>query len=270
MSNISEIDLLDGAFYAGDPHPTYEWMRRNSPVYFDAAHNVWGLASYAAVLGASKDPSTFSSTGGIRPDSGPIPMMIDMDDPEHWKRRKVVNRGFTPGRVRDREGEIRDKCDAIIDRVCERGECDFVRDIAAPLPMALIGDMLGVAPEDRDDLLRWSDDMVSSQSGGATEEQFLAAMPAMEEDTEFCTQAGRLQVHRPVPLRRGAPAERARRVRVRRALLSRPGPGAARAARDVRTTAHPHARHRAGRRPRRSPPPPGELHQRARSHARSV
>src|SRR5439155_3747551 len=84
MSNTSAIDLLDGAFYAGDPHPTYEWMRRNSPVYFDAAHNVWGLASYAAVLGASKDPSTFSSTGGIRPDSGPIPMMIDMDDPEHW------------------------------------------------------------------------------------------------------------------------------------------------------------------------------------------
>ena len=52
-------------------------------------------------------------------------------------------------------------CDAIIDTVCERGECDFVRDIAAPLPMVMIGDALGVAPEDRDDLLRWSDDMVS-------------------------------------------------------------------------------------------------------------
>ena len=51
-----------------------------------------------------------------------------------------------------------------IDKVCERGECDFVRDVAAPLPMVLIGDMLGVAPEDRDDLLRWSDDMVSAQS----------------------------------------------------------------------------------------------------------
>src|SRR5690348_15508620 len=75
-----DIDLLDGAFYGGDPHPTYTWMRENAPVYYDAAHNVWGLASYAAVLGASKDPSTFSNAGGIRPDSGPIPMMIDMDD----------------------------------------------------------------------------------------------------------------------------------------------------------------------------------------------
>ena len=64
-----------------------------------------------------------------------------------------------------------------------------MRDVAAPLPMVLIGDMLGVAPEDRDDLLRWSDDMVSSQSGNATEEQFLSAMHAMEEYTEFCTHA---------------------------------------------------------------------------------
>ena len=158
-----DIDLLDGAFYGGDPHPTYTWMRANAPVYFDAAHNVWGLASYAAVLGASKDPSTFSSAGGIRPDSGPIPMMIDMDDPEHWKRRKLVNKGFTPRRVRDSEQKIRDTCDAIIDTVCERGECDFVNDIAAPLPMILIGDMLGVEPEDRSDLLRWSDDMVSAE-----------------------------------------------------------------------------------------------------------
>ena len=100
-----DIDLLDGAFYGGDPHPTYTWMRANAPVYYDAAHNVWGLASYTAVLGTSKDPSTFSNAGGIRPDSGPIPMMIDMDDPEHWKRRKLVNRGFTPRRVpRERAG----------------------------------------------------------------------------------------------------------------------------------------------------------------------
>ena len=102
-------------------------------------------------------------------------MMIDMDDPAHWKRRKLVNRGFTPGRVRDSEQKIRDVATRIIDGVCERGECDFVRDIAAPLPMIMIGDMLGVAPEDRDDLLRWSDDMVGAQSGSATEAQYTAA-----------------------------------------------------------------------------------------------
>ena len=184
-----DIDLLDGAFYVDGAAEKYAWMRRHAPVYLDEKHGVWGFASYAAVMAASRDPATFSNAGGIRPDTGPLPMMIDMDDPEHWKRRKLVNRGFTPGRVRESEQKIRDVCDAIIDRVCERGECDFVREIAAPLPMILIGDMLGVAPEDRDDLLRWSDDMVSAQSGNATEEQYLAAMDAMNEYTRFCTHA---------------------------------------------------------------------------------
>jgi cholest-4-en-3-one 26-monooxygenase len=185
----ADIDLLEGSFYVDDPATKYAWMRANAPVYYDAPRNVWGLASYAAILAASKDPKTFSNAGGIRPDNGPIPMMIDMDDPEHWKRRKLVNRGFTPGRVRDSEQKIRDVANSIIDTVCERGECDFVKDVAAPLPMILIGDMLGVAPEDRDDLLRWSDDMVSAQSGSATEAQYAAAMNAMVEYNGFCEHA---------------------------------------------------------------------------------
>jgi cholest-4-en-3-one 26-monooxygenase len=182
-----DIDLLEGGFYVDDPAEKYAWMREHAPVYYDARHDVWGLASYAAVLAASKDPKTFSSAGGIRPDAGPLPMMIDMDDPEHWARRKLVNRGFTPGRVRGSEQKIRDVADAIIDKVCRQGECDFVTDIAAPLPMIMIGDMLGVAPEDRDDLLRWSDDMVSAQSGSATDAQYEQAMNAMTEYTAFCT-----------------------------------------------------------------------------------
>jgi cytochrome P450 family 142 subfamily A polypeptide 1 len=184
-----DIDLLDGSFYVDNPREKYAWMRANAPVYFDAANGVWAIATYAAILAAEKDPATFSNAGGIRPDTGPIPMMIDMDDPEHWKRRKLVNKGFTPRRVRDSQQEIRDVCDAILDQVCERGECDFVTDIASPLPMILIGDMLGVAPADRDDLLRWSDDMVGALSGKATEAQAMKAMDAMGGYTAFCTHA---------------------------------------------------------------------------------
>ena len=184
-----QIDLLDGRLYGGDSHPVYAEMRAQGGMYFDAKNGVWGAASYAAVLAASKDPATFSNAGGIRPDFGPLPMMIDMDDPDHWKRRKLVNRGFTPRRVRDSERDIRDICDRLIDRVCEQGECDFVRDLAAPLPMILIGDHLGVAPEDRDDLLRWSDDMVSAQGGNVSEATLLAAASAMAEYTAFATDA---------------------------------------------------------------------------------
>src|SRR5580704_5360975 len=156
------IDLLDGSFYGREPHDAYAWMREHAPVFYDEANDLWGIASYAAVKAVSVDTETFSSAQGIRPKVPQLPMMIDFDAPEHVRRRRLVSEGFTPKRVREMESGLRDTCDAIIDAVCERGSCDFVTDIAAPLPIIVIGDMLGVAPEDRADLLRWSDDMLKA------------------------------------------------------------------------------------------------------------
>lgn len=178
------IDLVDGAFYGADPYPTFAWMRKYDPVYFDERNEVWGVARYRDVKAVSKDPATFSNAGGIRPDSGPLPMMIEMDSPEHFRRRRLVSEGFTPRHVREIEHDVRQICDWIIDQVCERGACDFVRDIAAPLPMIVIGNMLGVAPADRADLLRWSDDMVTAQ-GSDDEAGFLRAAKAFSEYQEY-------------------------------------------------------------------------------------
>jgi cytochrome P450 family 142 subfamily A polypeptide 1 len=69
--------------------------------------------------------------------------------------------------------------------VCERGECDFVWDIAAPLPMAVIGDMLGVLPEEREMFLKWSDDMVSFLSSTTAQEDFQVSMDAFAAYTEY-------------------------------------------------------------------------------------
>jgi cholest-4-en-3-one 26-monooxygenase len=101
-----------------------------------------------------------------------------MDDPQHLLRRKLVNYGFTRKRVKDLESKINSLCDTLIDAVCERGECDFVWDLAAPLPMAVIGDMLGVRPEERDMFLKWSDDLVSSLSSTAAEADIQVTMDA--------------------------------------------------------------------------------------------
>jgi len=92
-------------------------------------------------------------------------MMIDMDDPAHVERRKLVNKGFTPRRVKESEAAVRRACDEIIDAVCEKGECDFVFDVAALLPMIMIGDALGVPPADRAQLLEWSDGMMRGLVG---------------------------------------------------------------------------------------------------------
>ena len=157
-----EIDLLGGSFYAADPYPAFAWMRRNAPVYRDEKSDIWGIARYEDVRAAGQDPQTFSSTGGSRPGM-PLPHMIDMDAPEHRRRRRLVSAGFTPEAVRAREPRIREVCDDIIDAVCERGRCDLVTDVAAPLPLVMIADMLGFAPGDWGKLLAWSDTMLMSQ-----------------------------------------------------------------------------------------------------------
>jgi cytochrome P450 family 142 subfamily A polypeptide 1 len=92
-------------------------------------------------------------------------MMISTDNPQHQRRRSLVSRGFTPRRVAEKEAKVREICTGILDKVCETGECDFVWDIAAPLPLLLIADMLGFEPDAYDDLLRWSDDMIRATTG---------------------------------------------------------------------------------------------------------
>ena len=148
-----DVDLTDGAFYAGDSRAVYRWMRQNEPVFRDSK-GLAAASTYQAVIDAERNPELFSNAGGIRPDQDRVEMMIDMDDPQHLLRRKLVNSGFTRKRVMDKVPSIATLCDTLIDSVCERGECDFVRDIAAPLPMAVIGDMLGVLPEERGMLLK--------------------------------------------------------------------------------------------------------------------
>jgi cytochrome P450 family 142 subfamily A polypeptide 1 len=178
------INLLDGAFYGREPHDAYTWMRANAPVYYDEVNDLWAAASYAAVKAASVDTEAFSSAQGIRPKFPQLPMMIDFDAPEHVRRRRLVSEGFTPKRVRAMEDNLRSVCDTLIDNVCEKGSCDFVKDIAAPLPIIVIGDMLGVAPSDRDDLLRWSDDMLKAL--GAPDPSLMdASATAFVEYTDY-------------------------------------------------------------------------------------
>jgi cholest-4-en-3-one 26-monooxygenase len=159
------IDLMSGDFIGGDPYAAYAWMRRHEPVFFDEANDLWGVARHRDIKAVASDPETFSNAAGVRPKFGPLPMMIDFDAPEHVRRRRLVSAGFTPRRVRAMEDHVRAICDRIIDAVCERGECDFVAEVAAPLPLAVIGDMLGVDEADRADLLRWSEEMLRSQGG---------------------------------------------------------------------------------------------------------
>ncbi len=179
------LNLLDGGWYADDPHEVWAWMRREAPVYYDEAAAVWGIAAYDDVLAIEKDPVTFSSHRAPRPHGDHLPMMISMDDPEHRQRRGLVNRGFTPRRIAEMEPAVAALCARIVDRVCERGSCDFVWDVAAPLPLMVIAELLGFDVEAHEDLLRWSDDLMRATTLDPTPEQARAGFDAMLGFREF-------------------------------------------------------------------------------------
>jgi cholest-4-en-3-one 26-monooxygenase len=183
------ICLTSGDFWGRDPHDELRWMRQRAPVYWDEKSQAWGISKHADVRYAELHPGIFSSAGGIRADAPAMPMMIDMDDPAHLRRRKLVNRGFTPRRVAGQGERVRQICDQILDRICEQGECDFVWDVAAPLPLIMIADALGIAPQDRDTLMRWSDDLLRGLTGLADSDLATRAAAAFEA---YASYAGRV------------------------------------------------------------------------------
>jgi cholest-4-en-3-one 26-monooxygenase len=151
----SDIQLLSPELYA-DPDERFAWMRTNAPVYWDDATGIWGLASHEAVRYAAKHWQTFCSGQGSRPDSS-VPSMINMDAPQHSFRRGIVKDGFTVRRVDAHEPYLRAKVGELLDAAADMGECDLVSDIATPLPMFMIGTLMGLPESDHAQLLHWSD-----------------------------------------------------------------------------------------------------------------
>src|SRR6478752_1332436 len=162
---IDGLNLLDGSWYAEDPHAIFDEMRRSAPVHYDPVGAVWGIFKHADVLAVEKDAKTFSSHRAPRPHGQHLPTMISMDDPEHQRRRSLVNRGFTPKRVAAHQPMMRQLCRQIINGVCEQGSCDFVWDIAARLPLYVIAELMGYEPDLYDDLLRWSEEIMGPTAG---------------------------------------------------------------------------------------------------------
>jgi cytochrome P450 len=176
-----------------DPYPTYRALREQAPVHWAPAAACFCLSRYEDVVEVLRDPERFSSSamltmlnnteGGslwrrilavgeflVRTRINPLtiqqtPNLITSDPPRHDAMRAVVNRGFTPRRVRSWEGRAREIAAACVDRL-RRGEpFDVVRDLAIPLPVTIIAELLGVAPERQLDFKRWSDAIICNSTG---------------------------------------------------------------------------------------------------------
>jgi len=166
------VDLSDPeTFVGGVPHEAFARLRATEPVSWQDeidGTGFWSLTKYADVHACSRNHRVFSSgrKGCFMFDSPPDDlermqlMMVNMDPPRHTKLRAMVNKGFTPVRMRAIEQHVRDVCRDIIDNVAERGACDFVTDIAAELPLQVIAELLGVPLEDRQKVFDWSNRLI--------------------------------------------------------------------------------------------------------------
>jgi cholest-4-en-3-one 26-monooxygenase len=194
--SLEDIDVTDLDVFA-DRYPD-EWftrLRSEAPVYRhhgtpgSDGEDFWLVSSYRHVTEVHKAGLLYShqtgpgrnGAGGIAltdqpPELGPGLMMVSTDPPQHTRYRKLVNSGFTPRMIRRLEGALRDKTNAVLDRITPNGECDFVVDVAAELPLLAIAEILGVPAEDRARLFDWSNRMIGSQDAeygsGADPDEF--------------------------------------------------------------------------------------------------
>jgi cytochrome P450 len=117
---------------------------------FPQGPGAWVVTKLDQILEVSKNPKTYSSAAGITILDAPAEFteffssMISMDDPRHARMRKIVSAGFTPKMLAKLEDGVRDQAKSIVDDVAEKGECDFVVDVAARLPLKIVCDLMGI------------------------------------------------------------------------------------------------------------------------------
>jgi cytochrome P450 len=146
-----------------DPYPAYRTLRDDAPVYRDEARGFWALSRFDDVRWAAHDTTRFCSGQGIALEGqarSPFPNIITMDEPRHSALRKLVSRGFTAKPVGVYEDRIRAVARELVDRFATVGVADVVPALAGPLPMIVVGDLIGVDPADRDQFRAWSDTIV--------------------------------------------------------------------------------------------------------------
>jgi cytochrome P450 len=177
--------LLDPAVRA-DPYPAYARLRREAPAYFSEAHDAWLLTRHDDVLAGFRDPRLSANRAGSYAQRLP-PAALEavrplvqnlaswallLDPPDHTRIRALLNKAFTPRLIDGLAPRIEALVEGLLDGVgaTGKGGMDLIADLATPLPVIVIGDMLGVPREDAPRLKAWSDGIAA----------FMGARPSMD------------------------------------------------------------------------------------------
>jgi len=177
---LDDVDLKNPDLYVnGAPHEVFTRLRHEDPVHWNPeadGRGVWSILKYDDITAISKNPRLFSSARehgghrmfdervvgiagvGARETEAP---MISMDPPEHNRYRRMVSPGFTTPRLQALETRIRERVTAILDRLGDRTQCEFVAEVAAELPIQVLAELIDVPQEDRRKLFDWSNSMIA-------------------------------------------------------------------------------------------------------------
>ena len=176
---LSEIDLSSPEFWTADRawrEGAFRTLRDEKPFAFfeervieDAPFppgpGYYAVTRHDDIWQISRNPQLYCSGKGSNIGDLPVEMneffgsMINMDDPKHFRLRNIVSRGFTPKEVSRIEDQVRDRAARLVTELIERfpnGECDFVEEVAAALPLAIICDMMGIPEEDHKKIFHWT------------------------------------------------------------------------------------------------------------------
>jgi len=197
--NAEPYELFSPEMLA-DPYPAYRRMREESPVLRGAMGSHWVVTGYEETRKVLTDPRFGEAAGRggrIRvslANAGPggllgrVETMLSVDPPEHTRMRKLVSKAFTPKSIEALRPRIQEIVDEILDGLEGREEFDLVAELAWPLPVTVIAEMLGVPPEDRVRFKRWSDEMIATLGGGSMGSQvFERARQSNRELAEYFT-----------------------------------------------------------------------------------
>lgn len=199
--SLDDIDLLAETWARRVPHDQFDLLRREAPVFWHPEPDgpgFWALTKHADVRTVSHDWETFSSELGATfiPTQEEETLaqlrlsILNMDPPMHNRARRLVSKAFTPRMIAKLVDEIDRRAAAVVDSVIDRGECDFVEDIAAQVPVQMICEMIGLEPEQWPRMFEISNDVIGARNdpeyadvdAGAAAGEIYALCDAVAED----------------------------------------------------------------------------------------
>ncbi len=190
-------DLLLDPGFAEIPYPAYERLRDEAPVFWSEAWGCWVVSRFDDAQSILKQPNRFSNVDRITTLLSHLPPeqrerfalleqhfasgMVHSDPPDHSRLRKLAAHAFTPRMVAELEPRIQAVVDDLLDAVAPSGRIELIGDLAYPLPVAVIADMLGVPASDRELFKEWSSTTGAFQASGQPEVEALELAQASLE-----------------------------------------------------------------------------------------